>query len=1005
MFPKTRYDNKGQALVEFALVIGILLLIFFIIIEGGRLFQAWLTVQNAARSAGRYALTGQYDETGAFTTPECPAGTPVNRWRVCSVKEQAFQAASGLNIDTGAGPTMPGAFGTQVCQPGNCPPEATGMPGEATRVTVFYNSELITPFLRPFAKFIRVVGQIEVVMAQYDQVSPGDIIIADVSGGVGGPAVPNEADLEITKTGPSNAKTMEVVNYALTVRNLGEFGTPTVEILDLLPNETISMTNYAISSGGVPIDLATCSFSRPDQQVACTIPYLDYEEGNPGSALIDLELLIAPPELDEVPYPTEIDVTNTATVFNQIATIDPNETNNVFSATTTISRWYELDVTKEIAPYQTLPINLGDTVDYVITVKNLGPNRSLNATLTDSVTEDEDLGFTSILAATAATDSGSIDFLGDCNISGGNDIVCALPSLASQETAEIWIQGIVKRDDEDVTNTATVSWDFPSGSDSATISFNPTSPILEISKTVVPINVPSADDPVLYSDERATYTVKVTNSGDGIAKQVILTDLMQSLDGVQFTQPPIVVFESPVDPPPACEYKDSGTFVCDALDIGSGEILSLGVPVVPFFLDQYQLKGTLVNGVSVSSNSGFYGATGGLSADIRRRFDLQVSKTTDESELDEGKLLYTVSVYNEGPSTSPPFTVKDSLSLALNSSNVSATVDDFDTKYISNCASDANGVNCNVGSLPAGITTWFTLRVDLTNFVGTIGNTASVDVEGDFRDSNDSVTTPTIVYRYALEISKSGPPPDEPVNAGDPVEYVVEVTNRGALPADFSVSDIVETRPLDLISGISVTSAGATCSGSPIGLEFDCEVQGLAPGETASIVATMTPQSGGFLTNTATIFEAPYNVPAYPDSASVNTTVRPMADLGLALSLTSALSETFQFQVDVTNDGPSVAAAPQVTGTFDVVSGTILTATVTLDPGLVGSCDSIVAGSGTAVSWSCDIPNLGNAETASLSVEISFADESDNEFSSQASVQSDTYDPGPNANGATFDWP
>ncbi|MFN2222124.1 MAG: TadE/TadG family type IV pilus assembly protein, partial [Candidatus Promineifilaceae bacterium] len=59
-------NSKGQALVEFALVITLLLLIIFVIIEAGRLFQAWVTVQNAARSAGRYAITGQYENSGNF---------------------------------------------------------------------------------------------------------------------------------------------------------------------------------------------------------------------------------------------------------------------------------------------------------------------------------------------------------------------------------------------------------------------------------------------------------------------------------------------------------------------------------------------------------------------------------------------------------------------------------------------------------------------------------------------------------------------------------------------------------------------------------------------------------------------------------------------------------------------------------------------------------------------------------------------------------------------------
>jgi hypothetical protein len=60
--PQPHRDKKGQTLAEFALTLPILLLLLFGIIEFGRLFQSWVTLQNAARTAVRYASTGQYKE-------------------------------------------------------------------------------------------------------------------------------------------------------------------------------------------------------------------------------------------------------------------------------------------------------------------------------------------------------------------------------------------------------------------------------------------------------------------------------------------------------------------------------------------------------------------------------------------------------------------------------------------------------------------------------------------------------------------------------------------------------------------------------------------------------------------------------------------------------------------------------------------------------------------------------------------------------------------------------
>ncbi len=59
--PPSSRRRRGQSLAEFALTLPILLLLMFGIIEFARIFQAWVTLQNAARTAARYAITGQVD--------------------------------------------------------------------------------------------------------------------------------------------------------------------------------------------------------------------------------------------------------------------------------------------------------------------------------------------------------------------------------------------------------------------------------------------------------------------------------------------------------------------------------------------------------------------------------------------------------------------------------------------------------------------------------------------------------------------------------------------------------------------------------------------------------------------------------------------------------------------------------------------------------------------------------------------------------------------------------
>jgi hypothetical protein len=58
---RNSHAERGQALVEFALVATVFFLIVFGIIDFARFFQSWVTVQHAAREAGRYGLTGRTD--------------------------------------------------------------------------------------------------------------------------------------------------------------------------------------------------------------------------------------------------------------------------------------------------------------------------------------------------------------------------------------------------------------------------------------------------------------------------------------------------------------------------------------------------------------------------------------------------------------------------------------------------------------------------------------------------------------------------------------------------------------------------------------------------------------------------------------------------------------------------------------------------------------------------------------------------------------------------------
>jgi len=57
----TRRHTFAQAMLEFALVLPIILVVLVGIIEYSRLFYAWLIVENSTRFGVRLASTGEYN--------------------------------------------------------------------------------------------------------------------------------------------------------------------------------------------------------------------------------------------------------------------------------------------------------------------------------------------------------------------------------------------------------------------------------------------------------------------------------------------------------------------------------------------------------------------------------------------------------------------------------------------------------------------------------------------------------------------------------------------------------------------------------------------------------------------------------------------------------------------------------------------------------------------------------------------------------------------------------
>ncbi len=104
--------TRGQALVELALILPVLLLLVFGIIEFGRVFHGYLVVTQAAREGARVGVVGGTDEEIGATVEGVAASLDASRLEI--------------NID---------------------PPEGMRVRGDALCVEVNYSVPLVVPLI------------------------------------------------------------------------------------------------------------------------------------------------------------------------------------------------------------------------------------------------------------------------------------------------------------------------------------------------------------------------------------------------------------------------------------------------------------------------------------------------------------------------------------------------------------------------------------------------------------------------------------------------------------------------------------------------------------------------------------------------------------------------------------------------------------------------------------------------------------------------------------------
>lgn len=732
------------------------------------------------------------------------------------------------------------------------------------------------------------------------------------SAGIGVPAV----DLALTKTvSAPNPSPGQTVTYTVTVTNNGPDPATGITITDNVPAGLI-VTGSSVTQGSFVGSVwslgGLASGSGATLTISATI-----SSGAAGT-----------------------DVTNTASVGGVTET-DIDLSNDSDSASFAVPA-VDIAVTKTVS--NSVP-NPGDTVTYVVTVTNNGPDTATGISVNDTLPAEVSLD-------TAGATQGSYI--------APNWTVGSLVSGASA-TLTISTTVLPSAAGSAVTNTATVvgvdQADTDATNNSASASFAAPAIDVAVTKTV--------DQPVANPGDTVTYIVVVTNNGPNDATGVAITDSLPT--GVTLISVSATA-GSYVDP----------TWTVGDLASGSSETLTIAATI-----DTGTAGTTITNTASVaaSTETDIDPSNDSASASVViPSTDLAITKTVDDANpLPGDTITFTVSVTNGGPSAATGISISDPLPAGITLASATPSQGSY------------TDPTWTVGGLGNGATA--TLTIVATVNAGTpgtsISNTATVTSlnETDPDSSNNSATSTIYVSAVDLAVTKTAS--TALAQVGDAVSYTVTVTNNGPDTAGgVTINDSVP-------SGVTLVSAFFSQGSYAAGV---WTVGTLTNGATETLILNVTvdpASAGSVVTNTASVGSVGETDtdPANDSDSAVFGVLAVDIDVTKTVdNPTPVPGATVTYTVTATNAGPSpasgvtitdalpggvtlVSATPSqgsyagstwTTGTLGIADSAMLTIVATVDLGTAGT--TIINTASVAGVNEYDLDTSNDADSAAIVV-------------------------------------
>jgi len=647
------------------------------------------------------------------------------------------------------------------------------------------------------------------------------------------------------------------LTYTITVENTGPSTATGVTVADSLPLNTSFIS--ATGSQG--------SCSEATGTITCAVGTL----GVTGTATITVVVDVAST------------VANGA-VLRNTATADATESDPTDgSVNTGVIRAADLGVTKTGAPD---PVAAGETLTWTIEVTNNGPSNATGVNVTDILPT----GTTFVPGASSA---GCVDTAGT--------ITCGVGPLANQASATIVIAAMVDADWDvsvPVANEASAVGNEPDPDETNDVGMSSTPVFAESDLGVTK----TANSSPLTAGGVATWTLEVVNAGPSDATNIVITDQL----------PPGVTFSGTTG---ACTDAPSGipgavvTCTIAAVPAGTTNSFTISGLLSPDMAD----GSTITNTAAVTAQDGTDpnpdNDKNEATSPVVREAELAIAKVARVATATAGgQLIFDITVTNDGPSTASAVSLTDAL--PPGTSFVSAAA----TAGTAECTETGGTVSCDIGTAPdfelarnGSVTVTITVDLDSALADGSdLVNSATADAN-ESTPATGSDTTP--IERFAdLAVTKTGSP--NPVAAGDPLIWVIEVTNNG--PSDASGVSVTDILP----PGTTFVAGSSTASCSDTAGTVTCAVGDIMARDTSSMTIAVIVDAdiapGSQIVNNASAAGNETDPDDTNDTGTDTTDVERVADLALIKNDVDdpvVAGDNVAYSLNVSNAGPSDTTA------------------------------------------------------------------------------------------------